>query len=588
MSEIRNLTRNGETFYPLTHVDAIVNRDGEAGVDETPEIGSHSLIESGGVYRGLYNKVELERSVNLFDKDSNNLFSGYIGESSFITDPKYRLTHPIYIEGGVSYKAYHHSSLGTNYFVAICDVNGNYISKFLGTLNGNFLIFSNNSDCYVRVQIGNVALDNTLLSTFMVCKESEYPNTYAPYDINIEGGLGLNNKMESEVTDIVGVQLSNLNFVKKDISVNLFDKDSNDLLYGIISINGISPNDGYIGTHLIHVTSGNSYKCQANTRIYGNNANSIAVYNENKIYVGIIEGTVDNDFLTFTAPYNCYVRINLTPASGLTNYLNSFMFCKLSDWPSEYVPYYIAIEEGVQMNETMKNQISSFVPNLYDKSVIFTGDSICAGSTDSVGGGWARRIGEKYNMNWVNKAVGGGTIIDKDLVGSSFTICDTDFSPGADYIILEGGTNDADRIGSILGSDIPQLFGTYNLNDYRTVYTNSTFCSAFERMIQRVVTTYPTSKVGYIVAMKMTSVSGGYDKEHNNRRAYFETAIEICKKWGVPVLNLWDNCTMNPRLLEHFDGTVPDEDGLYWDGQHPTSHGYDMISPIIAAWMETL
>ena len=29
MAEIRNLTRNGETFYPLTHVEGVINRDGE-------------------------------------------------------------------------------------------------------------------------------------------------------------------------------------------------------------------------------------------------------------------------------------------------------------------------------------------------------------------------------------------------------------------------------------------------------------------------------------------------------------------------------------------------------------------------------
>ena len=27
MSEIRNLTRNGETFYPLTHVDAVIDNN---------------------------------------------------------------------------------------------------------------------------------------------------------------------------------------------------------------------------------------------------------------------------------------------------------------------------------------------------------------------------------------------------------------------------------------------------------------------------------------------------------------------------------------------------------------------------------
>lgn len=51
MAEIRNLTRNGETFYPLTTSSAVINeRTGEGYViDEEPTLGSQNLVESGGV-----------------------------------------------------------------------------------------------------------------------------------------------------------------------------------------------------------------------------------------------------------------------------------------------------------------------------------------------------------------------------------------------------------------------------------------------------------------------------------------------------------------------------------------------------------
>ena len=83
----------------------------------------------------------------------------------------------------------------------------------------------------------------------------------------------------------------------------------------------------------------------------------------------------------------------------------------------------------------------------------------------------------------------------------------------------------------------------------------------------------------------MGVTSNGYTAETNNRRAYFDTIIKICKKWGVPVLNLWDECTMNPRLASHY---TEGEYYLYADGQHPTAAGYELMTPIIESWMETL
>ena len=51
MSEIRNLTRNGETFYPLTTSSAVINEATGEGlvIDDEPTYGSVNLVTSGGV-----------------------------------------------------------------------------------------------------------------------------------------------------------------------------------------------------------------------------------------------------------------------------------------------------------------------------------------------------------------------------------------------------------------------------------------------------------------------------------------------------------------------------------------------------------
>ena len=52
MAEIRNLTRNGETFYPLTTSSAVINEATGEGlvIDDEPTAGSDNLAKSGGTY----------------------------------------------------------------------------------------------------------------------------------------------------------------------------------------------------------------------------------------------------------------------------------------------------------------------------------------------------------------------------------------------------------------------------------------------------------------------------------------------------------------------------------------------------------
>ena len=85
MAEIRNLTRNGETFYPLTHVDAIVSNTG-SGIDDVPTAGSENLVKSGGVYDGLdevlYKSLEfVKKSVS--NPVSSTVVSGIPGSDGY-------------------------------------------------------------------------------------------------------------------------------------------------------------------------------------------------------------------------------------------------------------------------------------------------------------------------------------------------------------------------------------------------------------------------------------------------------------------------------------------------------------------------
>jgi lysophospholipase L1-like esterase len=195
-------------------------------------------------------------------------------------------------------------------------------------------------------------------------------------------------------------------------------------------------------------------------------------------------------------------------------------------------------------------------------------------------------------MTWTNAAISGGTITS-GLASSAGCIGDTDFGENPDYIIIEGGTNDADCIGAKdAEGNMPTAFGTLSLSKYTNEFDRTTFCGAVDELFRRVVTNYKGAKIGFIIAHKMggyldTDGAGlYYTAERNNRRYYFETIIQLCKKWGIPYIDLWEGCYLNPMMPEHNSGADP----FYYnnDFQHLTAKGYDYITPMIEKWMETL
>lgn len=241
----------------------------------------------------------------------------------------------------------------------------------------------------------------------------------------------------------------------------------------------------------------------------------------------------------------------------------------------------------------MKNQ-----NKLFGKTIVWNGDSICAGS--AVAGNWAARIAEKNLMTFKNYAVGGGTIAEGtpptrtgDARHSISATLDLMYAecPDADYVIIEGGTNDADLLGLAVYGDQPARLGTFDPMNYGGNYDRTTFCGALESVFYRATKYWMGKKIGYIIAQKMFACPVPY---YDNRRLYFDKAIAICKKWGIPYIDLWNGCYLNPHLLWMYD---PDKTSdeieaenscLYIDGQHLTARGYDITSDIIDSWLKTL
>lgn len=211
---------------------------------------------------------------------------------------------------------------------------------------------------------------------------------------------------------------------------------------------------------------------------------------------------------------------------------------------------------------------STYYNPLKGKIAAFTGDSLCYGAGYT--GGYAKIIGEENGMTVQNIGVSEGTVVKYQ---SYFCISESipNLREDADYVILEGGGNDA-----WYGEQIIPL-GTIS-SGYDATLDTTTFAGAFESMVKNAINRFPGKKIGYIFPHKgvpnfSSTISGGY----------YHMIIDILQKWGIPY---FDNNILCPPL-----GYVDVLKNTYTigDGVHPNELGYrTYYAPQIAEWMKTL
>lgn len=394
--------------------------------------------------------------------------------------------------------------------------------------------------------------------------------------------------LESE-TDEAKRALNNLYQRNISLSGNYFDRNNATWFNGRVNANGnIVEDDEYRYAFAPLQGAGHYIKCMR-YGTFGNIGNKIHLYDADKVLFKIKDGT-------HIANTDCY-EFDITAKEALTAAFVSITI--FNNYP------YIA---GLFYDSENYNYVGTAAPNanfgtptnkLYKKTLICDGDSICAAGLDNPYGekGWFGRLKNNFSMVGKNFAVGGGAVTNglyfqsgdpRHCLSTNIDAIHQEY-PTLDYLLLEGGTNDADLIGQFSGETPPEKFGSWSESDFSGNYDNTTFCGAVDQLFYKAVTYYPTAKIGFIVAMEMGTGLASL----TNRKRYFDEAEKIAKKWHIPVLNLWENVHADARLNAYYDSSLDAAGNVtakkfYNDGQHPTSYGYDLMQPMIETWVESL
>ena len=386
-----------------------------------------------------------------------------------------------------------------------------------------------------------------------------------PIDLGVYQSTGI---ADNSVTpDKLSNELQNIiNYKYKDIDYTLSPD-------GFLKVTNVRETSGGVGTEAIPVSAGDKFKISG--RVGGTIYLYILLNSSNNVVSffptsGVPYGTTYTDELLTIPEGVSSIIVNSTGASYIK--IEKQMIGKINNdyLDTTFIDNKIEEEVESKITETDLNK-------LYQKTAIFAGDSICHGTSVGVddptyGYGWAGRIGIKNNMTWKNYGLS-GAVMASGITGKHSILDDvpTMFAeyPNADYIIFEGGVNDVFAEGETLGEIT---------SDYTDNFQINTYCGALEKLFYTALTNWTGKKIGFIIPHKMGSVSG-----ISQMNVYHEKARDICKKWSIPFIDLFNISTLNSNIPAVKSALFAPNDT--W---HLSSAGYEVITPKIEAWLKTL
>lgn len=294
-----------------------------------------------------------------------------------------------------------------------------------------------------------------------------------------------------------------------------------------------------------------------------------------KSSIGIVE-TKGNATLVCDAIVDNWEHLTVYNKDSLnstkTSRFNIFMWvATVNDYFKISSPTFVITDNyiwsAVYRNPYYNNNTLDLSDVLFNKKIGWFGDSIMLGQHQDEYYGWyeiLKRMGAIID----NKAINGAMVA---VAGAGYhsIISETgigEFAADTDYLIFDGGANDFfNRI--TLGT----ISADYTANNLDT----ETYLGAMEQVCYNLLTNYPTSKIGYIIPYKMQ----GY-QDIEGQKAYFDGAIEVCKKWGIPYLDLRYMCGLNYGIASMQQ--------YFKDNVHIGKNGYQFTENIIAEWIRSI
>lgn len=513
--------------------------------------------------------INAKTSVNMFDQTSDKIRRNCFINWQGYTDNENEaagISHPIYLEAGKTYKAKHNPFVGNAVDCARTDIHGDFIERVKGTMEGTY---SDGFDVFTPQISGWYTFNVHPGRNYMICEYDKYPDQFAPY------GLTINAAVSAE-----GVQgkLDIANAGHLIPSVNMYNSASEKNRkncyigpYGYIDrVQGYSQI-----SHPIYLEAGKTYKANHNYEQGANVYFGHTDVNGNLIEVvwGSLEGEMRGGYDVLSVQTSGWYTFNASLG-------NPVMFCEYDQFPNAFVDYGHTPANSIGLNEKQLALVRAVATQspLFGKKIALNGDSICFGS--GYPGGYGRIIANRFNMIYQNIAVAGGTIAAETQDGDgnalhwiSRTIANMDAD--ADYIVLEGGVNDAYKAiekGSISVG-------------YTATLDDTTFCGAFESMLKQALVRFHGKKIGYIAIHKAMD---GFDSQGDESNLY-HLAKRCCAKWGVPFCDLNNNVPPFGYLVGDGATAIRETYTKSGDGLHPNQAGYEKYYvPQIIAFLESL
>lgn len=510
-------------------------------------------------------------SENLFDKDDIEIEKGkFINSLGNFSDASgYNISG--YIKAKANDKFIHKFNVlmsGKDATFIYCDKNKNKLGYARGVLS------EDESTCTVTVPNNpsirsiRVTFTDTQKLEFMLVSGELYPNKYIPYgEIEFNEKVVFSDIQKSNIKDLSLKAIEEIPIKPNQTSFfitsrNLFDKNDGDIQIGkfINASGGIASANGYNISGFINVVEEQQYIYKFNQSQLGTNATYL-YYGDSDNLLGSAKANISGDGLTcsLTAPIGAKkIKINFMETDR-----NSLMVVKGNTYPSTYEEYgLIKFDESIGLNDKQKEEVRELGSSnpLEGKIISGNGDSIMYGA--GYVGGFLKIIAERNGMIYENIGVSGATvtqgIVDSNTGKNRHWISATinNMREDADYVLLEGGVNDASQT-------VPVPMGVIT-DGYNSTLDTATFCGAFESMLKQALERFKGKKIGYVLVHKMCD---GYNSSKSSN--YYHKSIEILEKWGVPYVDLNVGCP--PLNYINSLKTLYTRNG---DGWHPNELGY--------------
>ncbi len=215
---------------------------------------------------------------------------------------------------------------------------------------------------------------------------------------------------------------------------------------------------------------------------------------------------------------------------------------------------------------------------LEGKKILFIGDSITAATYEKYGG-WASRVGFANFMDWENYGINGATIShsNKSIIDQVEKTKDQEY----DYIIVQGGINDASR-----GVENGEIADSKRVDEFDT----DTYAGGLEEIFYYLRKYHKDAKIGYILTY---STPKAKNQKTVDRDKQIELGKEIANKWDIPYLDLYSGKVYENKKSISYSELLDVENGSCFRNEdmyeiHLNGKGYDILSKYISIWVSNL